>query len=196
MTVAWFAKIGPTYEANPETVYYWSGTGVITINVGDGLQTYSGTTVNGTQLINLRSISDSQSEKNRRASITITLPDTPDRAPFLAALVDPGPVQVKINWAVTHNQGQTWTILNRAFVGKLSKPSVTQNVYMIDIETLRGADRFGGRQSVNFESQRNAYPSYVLERASGNVTVPEDDSLFMMPVLGAQGVRTRWPNNQ
>ena len=193
LTVAWFAKLGPTIEDTPETVYYWSGAGSLTLNVGDGPQTYVGTTVNGTQLVGLRSIAETKGQRNRRASISINLPDVPDRAPFLAALVDPGPVPVVVRWARTQTNWETFSIINRTFVGRLSRPTVAGGVYSIDIETLSGRDQFGDQRSVSFEVQRNAYPAG--RDAVAGIDYPEDDSFFMLPILGAQGVRTRWPRD-
>lgn len=192
-TVAWFAKIGPTIEDEPETVWYWSGTGRLTLNVGDGSQAYSGTTVNGTQLVDLRSIAETQGQRNRRASISINLPDVPGRAPFLAALVDPGPVPVVVRWAKTATAWETFSVIDRTFVGRLSRPSVAAGVYSIDIETLSGRDQFGDQRSVSFEVQRNAYPAGRDEAAM--IDYPEDDSFAMLPILAAQGVKTRWPRD-
>ena len=191
---AWFAKVGPTNEDEPETTYWWSGTGAIEINVGDGVQRYTGTTVNGTQLVSLTAIEESLSQTNRRATITITLPN---QETFLAALIDPGPVPVKINWTVSFNGGFTWNVISRTFVGKLSKQGVTgDNVYTINIETITGADRFGSTRDISFEKQINEHPQEVVTKQDGTTqTLPADDSFFMLPALGSVGVNTRWPRD-
>ena len=186
--VATFAKIGPTYEAVPETVYYWSGSGVIQINIGDGLQRYTGTTVNGTQLASIASIRDNQGTSNRRATITLVLPN---QESVNASLVDPGPVKVKLNWAMSTNQGQTWSVLDVSFVGRVSATTTTQNTVVYQIDTLVDSDRYGTQRDISFEGQRAKYPAIT----EGPNKRPEDDSFFMLPIIGSQGIRTRWPRD-
>lgn len=190
LLAALFLRLGPTYEDTPETTFWWSGEGKVFVNVGDGLQIYTGTTYNGTQLMNISPMQTTQRTPNNRATVVMVLPDTQERELLQAALVYPGPVGVKVNIAFSTDQGVSWSILDKVFFGRLSYPRLLGNEYSIDVETLSGSDRYGNQKTINFEAQKAANPSGTT---SSGFIYPADDSLWQLPLLTTYGVATKWP---
>ena len=145
---------------------FWSGHGDFTF----GGETYKGAG-------HLMSVSEAQTglEPDRRLTIQLAIGD--DETFRASLLTDPGPLAVRVRWIYSTDHGQTYTSI-RSFRGYLSSPTITGDLYTIEVETSQG--------DVDRGAPRVWSPEAHASRFSG------DKGMEQMRELAA-GVPGTWP---
>ena len=171
---------GRTTEAEPSTVplvawlanfmdsghKFWSGQDDLTLN---------GVTYQGRSFISLSTAEASLEAPRRRMTASFPAVDGALRAMLMQ---DPGPLMVEIRWIYSMDHGQTWMLIPRKFIGRLSSPIIREGSYTIEIETFGGdADR-GRPLRWSDEDQQRRFPG--------------DKGLEYMRDL-SEGIDTKWP---
>ena len=145
---------------------FWSGDGDITIG---------GVTYQGRNFISLSTAEASLEAPRRRMTASFTIFDSTLRR---ALLQDPGPLTVEIRWIYSIDNGVTWLIVPRRFVGRLSTPVIRDGTYTIEIETYGGDIDRGRPLKWSHEDQIRRFPG--------------DRGLEYMRAI-SEGVEITWP---
>ena len=137
--------------APAETRYWWSGEDNL---VYDGI-TWLGTTVAGEHLMTVSPVEHTLGEQSRRATIQLVVTGEAVRRVLSQ---DPGPVQIRVDWLVSEDNGETFRKLARSFYGRLSGPTYQNGIYSAELETRLGdTDRHDPRQW-SHENQLQLHP--------------------------------------
>ena len=112
------------------------GTGRVRLWTGESELTIAGHTWTPTNIVDSVSIAAGQLA-NTETRLTLGLFATTDalRSMFLQ---DPGPAQITVRQVVSLNDGLSWTLVPRAFTGRLSVSTLQGDRYMVDL-----VDRLG-----------------------------------------------------
>ncbi len=154
MLIAWLAEFKDT------THLFWSGEGTLTFNS----KTYE-----GAPFIRVSASQSSVGAPRRRLQVSFALTDRTTR---LAFLQDPGPLTVEVTWIHSTDNGATWQLAPRKFVGRLSNPVISGGVYTIEIETYGGDVDRGVPLTWSDDDQQKRFPGdkgfeYLRQLASG-----------------------------
>ena len=152
-------EIGPFPDGT--VLSYWTGLKELIFNGN----TYSGSG----NAINISSIEEAVGVQSKRAQVSISIPDNLQLVRFAE---DQGPVPVKVNWIFSNDNGATWTLLPKVFVGRISNPYIENRVYLVELETYTGDVDSGDVKYWSHESQQARFPGdrgfeYVREIAGG-----------------------------
>ncbi|MDE2906669.1 MAG: hypothetical protein OXQ28_11365 [Acidobacteriota bacterium] len=144
MFVHWLVEF-PTWPTAAER-YWWSGEG----NFTWGGQTYRGTVVNGASVVAVADHEVTEALAGRPLTVGVALGEDVS-AVRTSILADHGPVPVTVRF-LTSPDGNTWTQLNRRYVGRLSGPAYVRGIYQVRLDTLasdvdRGAPRFWSHEN-------------------------------------------------
>ena len=156
-------------ETSPVVVRLWTGQGALTIG---GLR-YEG----GGQALEVGEAETRSGDPDRRMTITLSGIPAKIRRKFLQ---DVGPAAVTIEWVYSRDSGASWTkVAELSFRGRLSTPSLSDGVFRIEVETLRGDVDRGRPLRWSNEDQQRRFPG--------------DKGLEDMRALSREGTETGWP---
>lgn len=176
-----------TIETSP-AVRLWTGQGALTLNS----QRYEG----GGKALAIGEAETRSGEPDRRMTITLSGIPTGVRRKFLQ---DVGPAPVTIEWIYSRDSGKSWTkIAGLSFRGRLSTPGLSDGVFQIEIETLRGDVDRGRPLRWSHEDQQRRYPreNYTVKnKDTGRLETRQGPDLGMayMKQLSRKGTESSWP---
>ena len=158
-TIHWLARL--------DTFHFWSGSGDLD---------YDGETWRGAYgVVEVSETEQDISAPSQRVTITVGIADNTLRA---ALLQDEGPVVVELRWIYSTDSGLTYVPLPRRFMGRLSRPTMSDGLYRAELETYDG----------DIDRGRPKYWSHETQIAE----YPDDNGLEAMRALGA-GIDVSWP---
>ena len=158
-TIHWLARL--------DTFHFWSGSGDLD---------YDGETWRGAYgVVEVSETEQDISAPSQRVTVTVGIADNTLRA---ALLQDEGPVVVELRWIYSTDSGLTYVPLPRRFMGRLSRPTMSDGLYRAELETYDG----------DIDRGRPKYWSHETQIAEH----PDDNGLEAMRALGA-GIDVSWP---
>lgn len=152
---------------DPGVQYRWTG---------DADLTTAGHTWTPTNLVESVTIASGQlADSETRVSLVLFAPTETEQLGFL---IDPGPVQIILRQVVSTDDGGTWTLVPRAFTGRLASAELRGNRYHVDLVDRRGDPLRPAPRYWSDEDQQRRHPG--------------DKGLQYMKTIAA-GVVVRWP---
>ena len=150
-----------------DTQYLWTGDVELTI----GTQTWRPTNL----VESVQMVGGQLADSETRISIVLFAPTETERLGFL---VDPGPVSVTVRQVVSTDEGTTWTLVPRAFTGRLASAELRGARYHLELVDRRGDPLRPRPRYWSDEDQQRRHPG--------------DTGLQYMKLI-ATGVEVRWP---
>ena len=158
--VGWTLKIEsigtPGDPTTTRTVYWWSGTGNITID-GD---VYQGVTNEGVAFMDVSAIEQSQGPPIKRATVRMAVVPEMERRILQQ---DYGPIPITVGFVRSSDGGRTWLKINRSFPGRLSSPKLIDGLYEAEIETVLGDVDRGVPLRWSYEAQIDRHSDKFFE---------------------------------
>lgn len=141
--VAWTAYIPSTSRR------FWSG---------DEDLTFQGETWEAAVGISIQNITDELGNPTRRARASFRLTDDALR---VALFEDIGPTPVELQWIYSADRGISWNLIDIKFVGRLSKPTIINGTYVVELETYTGSVDRGRPIKWSHEYQMTRNPNRI-----------------------------------